>query len=701
VRPLLFPLPAVAILLAPALLHAETGTPAAARDDRFAGAADTRTGPEFEWLRAGGFDTVICPFRGEIDYRPGEIECGLVKVPENREVAGSRTIELHFARVRARGEDHEGRAVDTRRDPVIYLTGGPGVGVAAYVKRLKDHRLVQQRDLYLLEQRGIGASGDFCPFFTARNRAEQIHDNFEDAQRVLIRQAGACMADARAAGVDVTGYHTFEIARDVKALRLALGLERWNVWGISYGSALGQAYLKVDPEGIRAMVLDAIVPLDLEELMRVPYWQTLTLERLFDACDAQPRCARAYPDLRARYMAALDAIAGQPIEVALQASELYPDGRAWFFQDLVAGLPFNLIYEESTHAALPAIVDGLVRAVETRDEALFRTIALADLSGGYAFSHGMATAVQCQDRYAERWAESAPGDFEAYPTLAKSFGSLPVILELPALCRDAGLAPRDPAQFALPESELPVLVANGAWDPITPVPLAERIMPGFVNGRLVVFPHAGHGPTRSVPCGGDFLNAYFDDPMGPLDLACVEAGQAARYIAPYFRTPGVARAVALHAEDPPRAHRHLAWAGSSLALVLGGFFALLLGWLGRRINGVRDPSAGGTRLLVLLATVAGLGYAGGLGLAVHKTYEVTGALLLFGMVSWARWVAWLGPLAGALAALAIVQAARHRAWIPPASLIGLLLVCAGVLSLAGAGLAWDLWPFRATGGSGP
>jgi len=30
-------------------------------------------------------DSLICPFKGEIDYEPGDIECGLLQVPENRE----------------------------------------------------------------------------------------------------------------------------------------------------------------------------------------------------------------------------------------------------------------------------------------------------------------------------------------------------------------------------------------------------------------------------------------------------------------------------------------------------------------------------------------------------------------------------------------------------------------------------------------
>jgi len=28
---------------------------------------------------------VVCPFKGDIDFDPGDIECGLIEVPENRE----------------------------------------------------------------------------------------------------------------------------------------------------------------------------------------------------------------------------------------------------------------------------------------------------------------------------------------------------------------------------------------------------------------------------------------------------------------------------------------------------------------------------------------------------------------------------------------------------------------------------------------
>ena len=427
-----------------------------------------------EWLREPGHDSLVCPFRDRIDYDPGEVSCGLIRVPENREVAGSRTIELMFVRIHATGEDDEGNEVEVRDDPVIYLTGGPGVTVATYVRRLKDHPLVAQRDLIILEQRGIGNSGEFCPFFPGRNRAERIRETFAGSERAFLEAARTCIETAKAKGVDVTGYHTFENARDVKALRLALGYEDWNVWGISYGSVLGQAYMKVDPEGIRAAVIDAIVPLDLHELMRLPHWHDRNLDKLFAACDEQPGCAGAYDDLRNRYMAAIGEMTEDPVALEVPESERYPGGRAYMFQDLVAGLPFSLLYEQTEHPAIPAIIAGLTRAVESDDDTVFRAMALADgMGGGIGLSMGMSIAVRCLDGYVDRQAESAPADFEAYPTLARAFGTLESIAEAPGACREIGLAPRDPASFELVETDLPVVVANGALDPITPVPLAE------------------------------------------------------------------------------------------------------------------------------------------------------------------------------------------------------------------------------------
>jgi len=60
-------------------------------------------------------DPVVCPFKGDIEYEPGDIECGLLQVPENRENTGSRFIELHFVKLNSRwGKDEDKKDDDEK-----------------------------------------------------------------------------------------------------------------------------------------------------------------------------------------------------------------------------------------------------------------------------------------------------------------------------------------------------------------------------------------------------------------------------------------------------------------------------------------------------------------------------------------------------------------------------------------------------------
>ncbi|MEM1081243.1 MAG: alpha/beta fold hydrolase [Pseudomonadota bacterium] len=652
---------------------------------------------EMEWLRSADVDSVICPFRGQFDYEPGELECGLIRVPENREVPNSRTIELNYVRILATGEDHEGEAVDVRDDPVIYLTGGPGVTVDLYAARLKDHRLVSQRDLYILEQRGIGNSGDFCPFVGSRNVADAIHADQESSARAFVDQVEVCLQHAQEAGVDVRGYNTFENARDVKALRLALGHEQWNVWGISYGSVLGQAYMKEDPEGIRSAVIDAIVPLNIGELMRISHWHNANLDRLFGACADQEDCADVYDGLRDRYMAAIQTLNDTPVTVEVEESEINPKGEVNFFASLLVGLPFSLMYEQETHPALPAIIDGLTRVVENDDQVFYTALAQAaqmGMDGGFGISLGMAAAVRCQDGYVDGDAASAEQDLAAYPELYRAFNHPTVVQENPARCAEFGLPMRNMTEYAPVVTDLPVVIANGRWDPITPVELAEYIMPGFENGELVVFPHAGHGPTRSIPCAGDWLNQWYDDPSQPVDRECVDEGEeAAQFVAPYFRTSLAIDALAMMADDEDRLKQHGIWVGASAGLTVLAALFLPLAWVGRRFNGHRLEASGGSRLLVFLAALLAMVWLAGIGYAGYATSQITETMLLFGMLPWAQWFAWLSLLSLIVALVALVQTWNHRKTIKLGSRIGLLVSSLAVVSLCIAGQVWSLGPF--------
>ena len=157
---------------------------------------------------------IVCPFKGAVDYEPGDVSCGLIEVPENREKQNTRIIELHYVKISAKEPDDWDAEEDgdwaKRDDPIIYLTGGPGVHVQGYVDRLKDHGVTHARDLYILEQRGIGWSGDFCPTYFLQDPTAANTPNWDQYQRAGLKAMETCFAAANAAKVDLSGYSSVE-----------------------------------------------------------------------------------------------------------------------------------------------------------------------------------------------------------------------------------------------------------------------------------------------------------------------------------------------------------------------------------------------------------------------------------------------------------------------------------------------------------
>lgn len=74
-----------------------------------------------------------------------------------------------------------------------------------------------------------------------------------------------------AEGFHLASYSSRENAADIAALRKQLGIEKWNVYGVSYGSDLAQQLLRTHREGIRSMVLDSVVPTSFNLIDR--WWQ--------------------------------------------------------------------------------------------------------------------------------------------------------------------------------------------------------------------------------------------------------------------------------------------------------------------------------------------------------------------------------------------------------------------------------------------
>jgi pimeloyl-ACP methyl ester carboxylesterase len=655
-------------------------------------------------------DRVVCPFRGDIDYEPGDIECGLLEVPENREDPDSRFIELHFVKLKSRwGKDEDkdrkddkdsGLAPGKRDDPVIYLTGGPGAFVTYYVKRFKDHGLLDHRDLYILEQRGIGYSDDFCPFYGSRKPALGDVATFQESLDANLARAADCARNAQAAGVDLTGYNTMENARDVKALRRALGFDTWNVWGISYGSILAQAYLKEDPEGIRAAAIDAVMPLNIREselYWRIAHWYERDLQKLQEICDRQPACAQNYPDLSGRIRQAIGSVVNQPVEVEVKDIESYPSGKARFFTDIVGYLPFMLFYEQDNYPGIPGLIYAWADAVVQRDRVIFQAIAAAaGMGGGFGDgSQGMAYAIMCTDGDAEAQARASKKDILEDPVLGAAIGTAAFWDRRAELCAELGMDQRPAEQYLPVQTGIPSLIIEGDMDPITPPPNAKAILPGFSKGTYVEFPFAGHGPSRSVECAGDMLNLFYDNPSAEPDLSCVDEMEEPQVWAPLYRSRLVPKLLVLMAEDKKKLAVPGGWAGASVLVTLIAFLVLTFSPPIRWLDGRQSIKAGAARLAAWLAATASVAAVGVIGAAVAVTADASEILPLFGFVPWARYGAWCGVAAGVLGMLTLLATyrARRERGLPGSRVAGFALTGMAAVSLSAFMLFWGLGPF--------
>ena len=639
---------------------------------------------------------LICPFRGAIEYEPGAIECGLITVPENRERPDSRLIQLHYVRIAAWGEEED----SFREDPVIYLTGGPGVGVDSYVERLKDHDVAEHRDLYILEQRGIGASTDFCEQYGSVAPEQTAATTMLEMEIASAERMRLCFQEAAGQGIDLSGYNTVENARDVRALREALGFEAWNVWGISYGSHLGQMLLREDPDGIRALVLDAIVPNDLNGLFNYGRIFTQVISNFAETCDEGALCE----GLEERVWRAMESLRDDPVILQIDESEVFPSGEQWIPPAIVAFLPFSMAYEQSEHPAVPAVINAVADFAETRDPVLIAgaeaILAMPDDGDDeLSLSQAMSNAIRCNDGYVhaalEAYDETPPGRWEGF------LGTREGQAYTARVCEEEGLAPRDRADYALVQTDVPTLIVNGDWDPVTPPWLAEYIHAAMPGSRLIITPYAGHGPTRSMPdCAGPVMTAFFDDPdVEALDATCLEEGEEPPVYVDLMETKAPFIAAGLTADAPASFVGPGLWIAFSVLPLLIGAVMIPLGFIGRIIDrtpvSVIGADTGGARFTGWLAALSGLAGLGLIGLGAYAASEVSQAAVLAGFAKPAGYGAWLILLSGLLGAVSLVFLGRAffgEERIRIGTLLGFFLLGVGALSLTAFALVWDLTP---------
>lgn len=220
----------------------------------------------------------------------GPLRCVTVNVPLNYSAAGE-ILPLHVTVAPAFREN-------ARPDPLFVLAGGPGQPGSDLLYLLDSafRRVRATRDIVFVDQRGTGRSGKL-----ACENLQELESLAQDQQeQALIK----CL---RELNKPFRHYTTANAARDLDAVREALGYAQINVWGGSYGTRLGQAYGRAYPSKTRSLILDAVA--SPQQILGV--WGAdaqASLDALFKRCEQDAGCNQAFPDFRGRFASLLKTV---------------------------------------------------------------------------------------------------------------------------------------------------------------------------------------------------------------------------------------------------------------------------------------------------------------------------------------------------------------------------------------------------------
>jgi pimeloyl-ACP methyl ester carboxylesterase len=423
-----------------------------------------------------------------------EALCGSYEVFENRQTHAGRRIALNLMIIPAKAD-----APDP--DPLFALAGGPGQSateafpLAAYVRAISD-----RRDVVLVDQRGTGKSNLLDCALLSLDKPQEVLGEPYSLERIR-----ACRADSDRKA-DTTQYTTSIAADDLDEVREALGYDRINVLGGSYGTKAALVYLRRHGEHVRTLTLEAIAPPDF--LIPLPFAKGVqaAVEGVIALCEADGACRAAYPELRQQYRAIVARLAGTAAEFDVRNQHVT------LSKEMFVSKLRSVLYVPQFVSVFPLIVQRAYAGDWSAYAAV--VMQLATLLDG-AVARGASFAAICAEdvpaitpalvRSATAGTDLGDSQARRYEEYCKAWGT-------------AGSVPKD--YYEPVRSKVPALLISGALDPGTPPAFAQAAAKVLPNGRLVTIKEGTHG-TGSTCVDGLIAEFVKRGSAKDLDASCV------------------------------------------------------------------------------------------------------------------------------------------------------------------------------------
>lgn len=462
-------------------------------------------------------EPTACPFDVLDGFR---VDCGTLTVPQDRAQPAGEQVRLAYAVFRS-------TAINPQPDPLVYLDGGPGsFTLESWTPTFADTfaPFAAERDVILFDYRGAGESQPnlFCQD-TLDLTLDTLDDDLSDAEATAryFEVFDACRARFAAEGVDFDFYDSAAMAQDAVDLWTTLGYEQVNLFGVSYGTRLALTIARDNPDGVRSLILDGVLPLEVDRSATLFANADRAFEALFAACAADAACNETYPDLRT---VTYDLAARLDAEPAMLRVRLRETNQAYDALLDGAGL-LNTLFQSMYATWLIPSLPGAIYDANEGDYGRLTDMVGQFIDSSFTFSEGLYITQECNEELPFNSIETVRAAAEQYPDLAALFASDDLVGEQAYIDNCAGWIDTPPAALENEpvRSDIPTLILSGQFDPITPPSWGEMVGANLPNGYVYTFPGVGHGAiTSGESCPVEMAVGWLVDPLFPPDDSCLD-----------------------------------------------------------------------------------------------------------------------------------------------------------------------------------
>ena len=479
------------------------------------------------------FNNQTCSF----DIPQGaSVKCGEVIVPEDRTNPKSEMVKLAVAVFSSTSSNPE-------PDPVLFLQGGPGgAAVAMIAGAYKEivEPFLSERDFIVFDQRGTGLSTPVmdCQELQQAYR-EDIQGQLPASGRKLIYSNAflSCHGMMHMESMNLNAYSTEASAADVKDILTALGYQKVDLFGASYGTRLAQVVMRDYPGIVRSSVVDSVVPIEAKLFNEDPAAYDGDLQTLFDSCATDQTCHAAYPNLETDFWALVSKLDANPVSVTSPRL----DGGGTLTENVDGSTLMSTVILGLLKNSIIAPVAQAIYQIKGGD---YSSLIGAQSSLPNEFegiSPGLYIQVMCHEQLLATTADQLKIDIANHHEIG-DFSRLPffgTVDDMYQTCKNWGALPPAPGENDPVISDIPTLIITGKYDPTTPPMYAQQVASRLSHSFYFEFPNQGHTPTAADTSGCAMQTAvdFLDNPTVEPDRSCLNKMKDVQFLVPYTATP--------------------------------------------------------------------------------------------------------------------------------------------------------------------